>query len=130
MPKQEIEVIRCVDNVLDRLGTSVRRTIVLHMRRESSLKRYELLQKPSEFINALRSVLGRASIAIEYEILETLETDLNIKHRENQDLLTVLIDLRERFDREAKIEAEKDAKRDEDTKNHYVYMDYMGKREK
>ncbi len=130
MSEREIEVIHCVDNVLDRLGTSVRRAIVLHMRRESSLKRYELLQKPSEFINALRSVLGRASIAIEYEILETLETELNIKHRENQDLLTVLIELKERFDREAKIEAEKDTKRDEDTKNHYVYMDYMGNREK
>ncbi|MFQ6134922.1 MAG: hypothetical protein ACE5KU_03795 [Nitrososphaerales archaeon] len=123
MLEQEAEVIRCIDMVLERLGSGVRRVLILHMRRERGIKRHEILQKPSEFINALRSVLGRSSIAIEREILETIELELNLKRKRNQDLLDLLTDLNERFEQETG-----DDEGEEDTEKYYTHMDYTKNR--
>lgn len=119
MQYQEDKVIRCIDIVLDRLGANARRTLILYMRRERGLKRHEILQNPSEFINALRSVLGRASMVIESEIIETLKSELNIEHKEHQDLLDCLIELQEKFDGEVQ-----DDGKEEDTEEYRTYMDY------
>jgi len=125
LEQEDDAVIHCIDTVLNRLGVNVRRAIMLHIRRESGLKRYEILQKPSEFIKALRLVLGQASFAIEREIMKDLEKELEIKREENQDLLSFLTELKDKFEKEAQIRAQADTANHEDMDKHRVYMDYM-----
>ncbi len=120
-------VTHCIDAVLDQLGVNCRRAIVLHIRRESGLKRYEILEKPAEFIKALRSVLGQASIAIEREIIDNLEKELKIEHKENQDLLSLLTEIKGKTQQGAQIKKLAEVVHHDETENHRVYMDYMKK---
>lgn len=120
MTETEDIVIQSVDIVLEKLGADVRRTIFLHLRREKDVKRYEIFQNPSKFITALNSILGDASQVVEDEIISTIEAKLNLIHNENQDLLELLTNLKEKLNHELKKE-EIDIP---DKDNDLTYMQY------
>lgn len=72
-------VLDCIDRVLTKLGSDVRRAITYYMRREYSLKHYEIPDKPHEFQQALRQVFGRSSSGIEREITELIVAEFHLE---------------------------------------------------
>lgn len=72
-------LLACIDRVLTRLGPDVRRGLAYYMRREYSLKHYEIPDKPGEFSLALRHVFGRSSEAIEREITQLIVDEFHLE---------------------------------------------------
>jgi len=96
----ESDIIRCIDIALNRLGPNVRRLFIYHMRREFGVKRYEIPQKPTQFIKALRHIFGESAENIETEILKTIELELNLRPKGGEDLLTLFNELKARAEEE------------------------------
>lgn len=80
-PKRRF-VLACIDQVLSSLGPDVRRALTYYMRREYSLKHYEIPDKPREFSLALRHVFGRSSDRIEREIVMKIVDGLHLQKRQ------------------------------------------------
>jgi uncharacterized protein (DUF2461 family) len=116
----EKKVIECIDIVLEKLGTDVRRAIFFHLRREKDVKRYEIFLNPSKFIAALHSILGDAANVIEDEIIRTIEAEFNLNHNEDQDLLDLITNLKEKVN----LEIEKEVIDNKDERKDLTYMQY------
>lgn len=119
MQEYEERLIRCIDIVLEQLGEDVRRTLLLHFRREKGIKYYEIFKNPLKFIDALRSILGDAASTIENQIIKNIETEFNLIHNENHDILGIFTYLQKKFqeDKDEKIEII-------DQKPDFTYMQY------
>lgn len=104
MTEIEDRLTNCIDIVLEQLGTDVRRALLFHFRREKGIKHYEIFQNPTEFIDALHSVLGSAANNIESEIIHTIEHEFKLTHNEDQDLVTIFNKLQQNFANKTKIE--------------------------
>ena len=72
-------ILHCVDQVLENLGSDVRRALTYYMRRESNLKHYEIPDKPHDFALALRRVFGSSSGGIESQIVELIVREFHLR---------------------------------------------------
>jgi len=88
--KKRRRLLACVDRVLTRLGPDVRRALVYYMRREYSLKHYEIPDKPREFSLALHHVFGRSSKAIEREITQLIIDEFHLERETELSLERVI----------------------------------------
>lgn len=73
------KLLACVDQVLTRLGPDVRRALAYYMRREHSLKHYEIPDNPREFSLALHHIFGRSSSGIERQITQAIVDEFHLK---------------------------------------------------
>ena len=72
-------LLDCIDQVLTKLGSDVRRDLTYYMRREYSLRRYEIPDKPHEFSLALHHVFGISASGIEREITDIIVAEFHLK---------------------------------------------------
>ena len=72
-------VLDCIDRVLSKLGSDVRRALTYYMRREYSLRRYQITDKPHEFLDALRHIFGRSAAGIEREITDMIVAEFHLE---------------------------------------------------
>lgn len=71
-------LLRCVDRVLAKLGSDVRRALTYYMRREYSVKRYEIPDKPHEFSLALHHIFGVSATGIERDITDNIVAEFQL----------------------------------------------------
>ena len=65
-------LLSCIDTVLNKFGPEVRRALTFYMRRNYSLKRYQIPDKPQEFSVALHHVFGKSAGGIERRIRQAI----------------------------------------------------------
>lgn len=71
-------LLNCIDRVLAKLGSDVRRALTYYMRRQYALKRYEIPDKPHEFSLALHHIFGVSATGIERDITNNIVAEFQL----------------------------------------------------
>ena len=80
------DLLKCVDNGLDRFGTSVKQTIywkitILHGSLENAI-----VENPSIFIGVMREIFRDSAIGVERSIIEEIRNTFNLSEEDTKTL--------------------------------------------
>jgi hypothetical protein len=58
-PSIEQRILQCIDEALEKLGNSGRKTVLFHLKKNAGIKRKEIPRKPELFCRELDLILGK-----------------------------------------------------------------------
>jgi len=66
-------VIECVDRAMDVLGQESKKVLYYHLEKGFGVRRSDIVDRPQEFVNALRSIFGTGAYVLEKAIVKEIQ---------------------------------------------------------
>jgi len=71
-------ILRCVDKALDTFGESFRQVVYYYVGQNYGLKQQDIVDRPQDFVEALRNIFGAGADVIERVLAENIKSEFNI----------------------------------------------------
>ena len=74
----EQELLTCIDKGLESVGYRTKNVVYWHLERIGHISKFEIVEKPTKFVKALRTLYRASSAGVENAILQQINTRFNL----------------------------------------------------
>ncbi len=95
------KLLRCIDEGLNSLGSTIKQVIYWYLENEFGVKKNEILDKPEEFIRALKLIYGCGVVVFENMIVRKIREEFNVR---SEDFVSAIMEVKRKHDSLSKIQ--------------------------
>jgi hypothetical protein len=86
----EQEILTCIDRGLESVGSHTKTVVYWHLERIGHVSKFEIVEKPIKFVQALRTLYRESSTGVENAILQQINTRFNLNFSIGADLVAAI----------------------------------------